>query len=518
MQEKVKFELSETHARILEAKRKIPADISVEMGLVSRDQDQIGFEYKMDGKCEFTKILRVTYRPDGTREKSFRIDPSGAKLFPFNLDCLSGWSRPQDVLIITEGEFDACSAVAAGEVFAISVPNGANRDKVGTDAIDPLNDGGFAWIWDGPRLLPKINCFEKIILAVDDDEKGHVLREELAARLGKQRCWWPTYPEGCKDLNDVLVRFGESGVVDTLQKSTRLVRDKLVSFRDLPESKVITEYSTGWNIDAKNGMDNYMRINVPELMVIVGRPGSGKSTWSLALAARLAELHDMPGAILQFEDQPRRNYEELVQFRLRTTGRYATETPGYRWPPSDEDRAKSEIWVDQMFRTVKPAGVTEDEDDYTFQWLRDAIWEAVKIHGAMWVLVDPWSEIEHVWSVNESETRYTNEALRQMKRMARQYNILLIVVVHPTKQSGMQKAIEDMTLYDTSGSAAWKNKADHGVIVYREEGADKDVLIKIDKCKNHRTMGVPGTVRMQYLKDFCDFRFVGEYVALAPQE
>lgn len=857
-----RYELSETHARLIESKRKIPADTAVEMGLVSYGKDEIAFEYRRGEKCEFRKIRSARYGQDGSIEKSFRIEPSGVKLFPFNVDSLAEWSRPQDVLTITEGEFDACAARASGEVFVISVPNGANRDKVGTEAIDPLNDGGFAWLWDGPRVLPQINCFEKIILAVDNDEKGLILREELAVRLGKQRCWWPAYQEGCKDLNDVLVKFGEDGVQEALKGATRLVKDKLVSFRDLPESRIVTEYSTGWKKSPTSSMDQFLRINIPELMVIVGRPGSGKalaldtevptpggfttmgqigvgdvvysetghecrvtrvsdvmcgrpcyrltlddgteviadaehqwltwsrsarksayyqtkgsrirlagdwrdqrhkcktpsvvtteeisktlvrarsggfnhsiqlaapiegmssllpiapytlgawlgdgtsengcitafdqevreelvangealtcqpsaahrynitglkaalrplgllfnkhipqvyqrakfadrlallqglmdtdgfcckksrrcelvstnyrlandaldlirglgikatmrsgkaklrgrvvsdkyricfttgefpvfrlprklarqgvgrtlrtnhrmivacervasvpvrciqvdspshlflatralvpthnSTWSLTLGARLAEMHGMRGAILQFEDQPRRNYQELVQFRLRQTGKYATETPGYKWPPSDEDRARAEIWVDENFRTVKPSGLTEDEDDYTFAWLRDAIWEAVKIHGAMWVLVDPWSEIEHVWSVNDSETRYTNEALRQMKRMARQYEILLIIVVHPTKQAGMQKELADMSLYDTSGSASWKNKADHGVIVYREEGAGEDVLIKIDKCKNHRTMGVPGIVRMQYLKDSCDFRYIGE--------
>ena len=492
----IKYELSETHARLLEAKRKIPADIAVEMGLVSRERDSIAFEYRRNGKLAYRKIMRVTYNSDGTREKSFFIEPKKATLFPFNLDCLNGWSRAQDVLVVVEGELDCASVRAAGEAFVISVPNGANRDKVGEGAIDPTNDGGFSWLWDGPRLLPEIARFEKIILAVDNDHKGKILREELAVRLGKQRCWAVEYPENCKDANEVLVRHGEGALQDVLLNAKPLVPDKLVSFKDLPEMQEIIEYPI-WPELAE-----HLRINIPELMIVVGQPGAGKSTWALNLVAQFAETYNMRGAVLQFEDQPRRNYEDLIRFRLRKIDK-----------PTVSDRGHAELWVDDMFRTVMPATHLEEEEDYTFKWLRDAIWEAVKRHGAKWVLLDPWNEISHAWGIDDTETRYVNEALRQIKRMARAFDILVIIVAHPTKQAGKERDIESMSTYDVAGSAAFKNKTDHGIIVHRPEGS-RETLIKIDKCKNHRTMGVPGIVRMLYDRNASEFRFAGKYVAL----
>ncbi len=425
IQREVRYELSETHARLIEAKRKIPADIAVEMGLVSYGKDSIAFEYRRNGKCEYRKILTAKYNPDGTREKSFFIEPKNATLFPFNLDCLQGWSRPQDVLCVTEGEVDCASVRTAGEAFVISVPNGANRDKVGEGVINPLSDGGFAWLWDGPRLLPEISRFEKIILAVDADAKGAVLREELAVRLGKQKCWAVTYPEGCKDANEVLVRHGAEALQDALLNAQPMVRDKLVSFKDLPEMQEIVEYPV-WP-----ELSEHLRINIPELMIVVGAPGAGKSIWALNLVAQLAETYEMPGAVLQFEDQPRRNYNDLVRFKLR----------GIK-EPTVSDIGAAQIWVDEMFRTIAPADLLgDDEEDYTFKWLRDAIWEAVKRHGARWVLIDPLNEIEAAWGVNETETRYTNEMLRQIKRMARTFDILVIIVVHPTKSAGQERDI-----------------------------------------------------------------------------
>ena len=117
-----------------------------------------------------------------------------------------GWGRLTiDIVVVNP---------AVAEVETARAAERANRDKVGTEPIDPLNDGGFAWLWDGPRLLPKINCFEKIILAVDSDGPGVNLMNDLAMRLGKVRCKWVRYPQGCKDLNDALMKYGERGVVN----------------------------------------------------------------------------------------------------------------------------------------------------------------------------------------------------------------------------------------------------------------------------------------------------------------
>jgi hypothetical protein len=125
------------------------------------------------------------------------------------------------------------------------------------------------------------------------------------------------------------------------------------------------------------------------------------------------------------------------------------------------------------------------------------------------VLVDPWNEVEHVWRINETETGYTNQALRELKRLTRRFQIALIIVTHPSKAGGMNKGVGDMSLYDISGSAAWKNKADHGVIVSRESPTAIETLIKIDKSKDFKTMGHPGVVRMRFEPERAWFSFVG---------
>ena len=65
-----------------------------------------------------------------------------------------------------------------------------------------------------------------------------MLREELAIRLGRDRCWYVTYPQGCKDANDVLQRFGEERGVeiltDMIADARPMVPSRLVKFSEIP--------------------------------------------------------------------------------------------------------------------------------------------------------------------------------------------------------------------------------------------------------------------------------------------
>ena len=484
-----KLQLSIEHAKWLEAVRKIPCEIAAEMGLVSKGQ-HLAFEYRQSGAVSFLKVRREVIANEQTT-KTFWIEPKGAGLCLWNEDCLR---EPSDApLIITEGEFDALSFIAAGATHVVSVPNGA-AGRPGEGDIIPSQDQQFDYLWEGNRLRRGLSSFAKIILATDADGPGQTLRDELAVRLGRPRCWFVTYPHGCKDANEVAIRHGVDALQDVIADAKPIVPNRLVPFSAIPSRAELTRYSSGWS-----GLDPHLIIVPPELLVITGTPGAGKSQWSLALCANLARVHGLKGAILQFEDNPDRNRKDLLAYARSWRGQDKNGIP-------DE---KPEAWVDRMFKTIAPAEDQDEDTDFNLDWLRATIEEAATRHGAKWVLVDPWNEVEHVWRINETETGYTNQALRELKRLTRRFQIALIIVTHPSKAGGMNKGVGDMSLYDISGSAAWKNKADHEVIVSRESPTAIETLIKIDKSKDFKTMGHPGVVRMRFEPERAWFSFVG---------
>lgn len=476
-----KLQLSDEHAKWLEAVRKIPCETAAEMGVVSKG-DNLAFEYRQNGVLSFLKVR--------TPDKRFWIEPKGAALCLWNEATLSDPSASAP-LIITEGEFDALSFIAAGAIHVVSVPNGA-AGRPGQGEIIPAQDQQFAYLWDGDKLRSGLQGFTKVILATDADHPGQILRDELAVRLGRSRCWFVDYPEGCKDANDVLVKLGADALQDVIADAKPLVPNRLVSILDLPDSAEMPRYSSGWT-----GLDGNLMIVPPELMVVTGTPGAGKSQWTLALCANLARVHGLKGAILQFEDKPDRNRNDLLRYAR------SWESQGKNGLPCD-----ARTWVGRMFKTIAPSEDQNGDVDFNLEWLRATIEEAAQRHDAKWVLVDPWNEVEHVWNIRETETGYTNQALRELKRLTRRLQIALIIVTHPSKAGGMNKGIEEMSLYDISGSAAWKNKADHGIIISRESPTAIETLVKIDKSKDFKTMGRPGVVRMKFEPERASFSFI----------
>ena len=56
--------------------------------------------------------------------------------------------------------------------------------------------------------------------ATDGDEPGWRLAQELARRLGRARCAFVTYPQGCKDLNEALEKYGVRGVAACFSRAS----------------------------------------------------------------------------------------------------------------------------------------------------------------------------------------------------------------------------------------------------------------------------------------------------------
>lgn len=139
--------------------------------------------------------------------------------------------RPEDeMLIIVEGEMDKLSLNEVGYWNVVSVPDGANLPKARTPrggaslaSASGLGSGASAGSRSSPGfgggaedgdadtgggggsrrdllgdvLFPSVELMKgkfKIILATDNDKPGRELAEELARRLGKDRCWFVQWP------------------------------------------------------------------------------------------------------------------------------------------------------------------------------------------------------------------------------------------------------------------------------------------------------------------------------------
>lgn len=484
MTEGMSFELAEW----LESKRAIPSEIAAECGLTTVN-GRLAFEFRRSGRLCYRKI-RI---PNGNGEKSFARDRKDAETCMFLEDRIEDDPDLSSPLVITEGELDAVSCVVASIPNVVSVPDGAQLDQVGEGKIVPAHDKAFGWLWDDNGLKPHLARFDRVILAVDADRKGTILREELAVRFGRNKCYVVTYPEGCKDANDVLVKHGPQAVADLIAKASPLVPDKLCRFSDIRDEGTGEVYSTGFK-----GLDEGLgtAFIAPELVIITGQPGSGKSEFATVLGANLANFHKIPGAILQFEDRAGRVRETLIRYAMSSVNGIST-------------REEAREWIDKWFLTIEPDQNLKDDHDYTLDYIKEVVREARTRHGCRWIILDPWNEIEHIWDRAKNESQYTNDALRALKKLARANQVILMIVAHPSKEGGRQSEIQDMDLYGISGSAAWANKADHGFIVHRSDKSKEDLYVKVAKSKDHVTMGGIGICRMQYRWNSAQYKYIG---------
>ena len=209
--------------------------------------------------------------PDGTLALAkARKAEDGAKPKPTAANCepvLFGWQAvPTDAreIIITEGEIDALSWASYGFV-AMSVPFGGGKGEKQK------------WI---ESEFERMERFERIYISTDMDKPGDEAAEEIAARLGRHRCFRVHLP--LKDANACLVDgLTPQQMALALQRATNLDPEGLRSPTDYaervkalfwPEEGKRVGYSTPYG-----KLDGKLLFRPGELTLWTGATGSGKS-------------------------------------------------------------------------------------------------------------------------------------------------------------------------------------------------------------------------------------------------
>jgi twinkle protein len=142
-------------------------------------------------------------------EKAFaRV--KGAETILYGLDNIADSKSA----VIVEGELDKLALEEAGIRNVVSVPDGAPV-KIKAGEPDP-EDAKFAFLANCAEYLDRL---DRIILAVDDDGPGLALAEELARRLGKERCWRVRWP----DTGDAPCKGRQRRVADARPRGTARV-------------------------------------------------------------------------------------------------------------------------------------------------------------------------------------------------------------------------------------------------------------------------------------------------------
>ena len=432
--------------------------------------DAIGFPYKRDGEIYAVKWRNIS-------EKGFTQEGS-ANTF-FNLDRLN----IEGSILICEGELDVLAMEEAGvEVPTVSVPNGAPI-KVSNNKVDPSEDRKFSYVWEARDVLE--GC-DKVILAVDNDSAGLALAEELSRRIGKGKCLTVTYPEDCKDANDVLINHGAEKLVEIVENA-KPVPIKGLNGANFYEDRLSTLYNGGEYRGISTGfesLDRLYTLSTGMLTTITGIPSSGKSQFSSQLMLNTAISDDWKWCVCSFENPVEILIASMCEMFV---GKSFFESDNKM---NEEEKREALKFVDDHFVFIDHMGGASSDVKSIIQLAQTSCMRL----GIRGLLIDPFNYVT-LPKGETSETNQISKMLTELQLFAKSADIHVIFVAHPHKMypdSNGQTPIP--TGHHISGSASWFSKTDHGISIDRGDG---DVTILCWKCR-FRWLGEQGMVKLGF--------------------
>ncbi len=431
---------------------------------ISGNINTLQFNYFIDNE-----LINTKYRDS---EKNFKLI-SGAELIMYNLDSI----KNINTCIIVEGEMDVLALYDCGIKNAISVPNGATKGK-----------NNLTYLNNSIIYLEHISNF---ILALDNDENGNKLKDEIARRLGFENCKYVTFKD-CKDANDCLIKYGKQAVIDCIQEAKEFPIIGVFNSHDI-ETEILDYYNnglpegTGINISE---IDNNIKFHQGYLTMITGIPGHGKSEFLDFLLIRLNLSEDnWKTAYFSPENHPlqlhfsklaekligksfdKKNINRINQIELKYAIDYCSEN----------------------FYFINP------EEDFSINSILSRVKELIKRKGIKSFVIDAWNKLDHIRG-NKDKSDYISETLDIITKFCERNLVHCFLVAHP-KKMGKDKDGKYIVpeLYDISDSAHFYNKTANGISIYRDFEVG-DVQIHIQKVK-FKYWGQSATINLVWNKE-----------------
>ena len=444
----------------------------------NKEMNCIVFPFFRDGE-----LINCKFR---SSDKQF-MQSKGAEKILFGMDDV-----PDDAetLIIVEGEMDKLALNEAGVWNVVSVPDGAPK-KVQDEAPDEEDDTKFSYVWNCRDFL---DSFSQIVLYSDEDASGGALREELARRLGKERCATVEAPAGLKDANDVLLSLGKEKLADIVGNPIPYPIGDIFKIADFQDS-VIDLYEHGLAQGVNPGWENVdklMSIHTKMISIVTGSSGSGKSEFLDAMCFNLAKNHGWKFAMCSLENTKQIHVSKIAQ-------KYAGKPFFGNHRLSRQELEDAMAWANNHFEFIYPDGTATTSID----WVLEKARAAVMRDGVKGLVVDPYNCFEHNIKEYGNETNYISAMLQKIKHFAENHDCHVWFVAHPQKlyRNKSDGAIPVPTLNDISGSNSWWTKADYGLVLHRKRDESgqrsRTVEVHVQKIRFQPWMGEEGMCHLK---------------------
>ena len=413
------------------------------MPQTGKPENTIQFNYYVGGE-----LTNIKYRD---ARKNFKLYKGAEKVF-YNIDSIVGHKD----CIIVEGEMDVLALHEAGISNVISVPNGATLNTNNLDYLD--------------NCIDYFEDKEKIIIAVDSDAAGQALQAELIRRLGAEVCYLATFDD-CKDANEYLLKYSAKELLSRITNASPVPLENVTTFRDIEDEVtdfVRNGFKKGYQIGLSN-FDNIFSTYTGQFITVTGIPSSGKSDFVDQMCVGYNKEYGWKTAFASPENAPTYLHAHKLMRKVWGDMPNKGDIGGDKWNQVADHVNNNFFFIDM--------------ERYTLESVLRKGAELVKRKGIKCLVIDPFNKVRDVDCTTEDVNRYTMEYLTKIETFAKKYDVLVMIVAHPTKMyKNSEGQIEEPTMYNIKGGGEWYDASYHGLLVHRDYEA-KTTKVKVLKVK-----------------------------------
>lgn len=209
--------------------------------------------------------------------------------------------------------------------------------------------------------------------------------------------------------------------------------------------------------------DGIFRMERGDLVVLCGKANEGKSTFIQYYLSLMAQRQKLKTAYLNFEGKPEETILQMVTY------------------------------FDDINEFITYTKFTEIKDLRNIQQVAEDMRQAKKTENIDVYVIDPYSNL----LLGNVDTYTIAQDLALLQSTARELNVILILLCHPTKNA------ENVNIYSIKGSSSFAERADIGLSITRDFDANETILT-VDKMRAGQRGKRGASVRYR----FWQYRFI----------
>lgn len=418
--------------------------------------------YILNGNCIWAKYRTL---PDPNDLKKIPKDfnsPHGWDSTLFNVEILKE-GMPEVILV--EGEMDCICALDKGINNTCGVP-GANIRKA-------------EWV-------TKLDQVEKVFILYDNDKVGQKAAQELACRVGIEKCWKIVLPIFTVTTEDGKIRNGKdinewftsgSGSLEKFE----VLKAKAVLF-DVEGTKGIVDAldELTEEIEGKGAGQKYIWPLIKDLVqfdegdciMLLGPEKSGKSVVGMNLVEYMVEEYQEVGAIVCLE-----------MTRAKQARRWVCHKSGIcdDLPKTVEDAQNLTAQFKDAIPKVKEIAANRQGDlllcypHYTTEEdIYKLIIDIIRRYGATWIMVDNLQLLCDTTIKGRNRTEHLSQLSKRLTKIGKDYGVQMVILLQPHRIGENQLA----TSNSVDGASQVAKDADVFLTINRSRTSEvtKDML------------------------------------------